>query len=80
MATTSYFEEALSPVDTDGKANPSSLMTTLEVLISSYSGEHRLYLKVTDPNGDERSFPLSHRQAVALHGGLERACHYLQYI
>lgn len=80
MATTSYFEEQLSPAGADGKVDPSGLTTTFEILVSSFSGEHKIYLKVVDPNGDERSFPLGRRQAVAIHNGLERACHYLQYI
>jgi len=80
MATTSYFEADLPTAAGNGKADDSAPKTTVEILVSSYSGEHILYLKIIDADGDEKSFVLSKQHAVDLLEGLERAASYLRYI
>ena len=59
MATNSYFEAALPIAGAKGRADDSLANTSIEILVSSYSGEHVVYLKIADPNGDERSLVLS---------------------
>lgn len=80
MGTTAYFEGELPPLGGDGKPDLSGPTTTFEVVVSSFSGEHRLYLKIVDAKGDELLLSLDKANAVALHEGLERAAFYLRYI
>ena len=80
MATTSYFEEHLASPDDAGKPKLDESKSTLEILVSSYSGTHRLYLKVIDPEGTANSLILDKDNAVKLLEGLERAAFYLRYI
>jgi hypothetical protein len=80
MATTSYLEAQLPIANAMGKADESSRKTTVELLVSSYSGEHRIYLKVIEPDGQERPLILDRENAVALLDGLERAVSYLGYV
>ncbi|MBI3043574.1 MAG: hypothetical protein HYY78_12210 [Betaproteobacteria bacterium] len=80
MATTSYVLEILSPVGQNGKPDPYAPKTTFEVIVSSFSGEPLIYLRLADPRGGERAFALGKDQAITLHDGLTRAAAYLRYI
>ena len=80
MATTQYFETDLHPTAKSGMPDLKASTTYMELLISSFSGEHRIMIKLVDPKGKEQFFTLTREQAVALHDGIESACYYLQYI
>jgi hypothetical protein len=80
MATTSYFEAPLLVANAKGKADESSRKSTLEVLVSSYSGEHQIYLKTIGPDGREHMLIVDRGNTVALLDGLERAAFYLGYL
>jgi len=80
MATTSYFEEQLPAAGRNGTADTSAPKTTVEILVSSYSGKHDLYLKIVDSQGEEKSLVLNKHHAVQLLEGLQKAAFYLQYV
>lgn len=80
MATTSYFEERVSPVGQDGKPDAYAPKATLEILVSSFSGESLIYLRLVDGRSAERAFTLSRDQGIGLHDGIARAAAYLHYI
>jgi len=80
MATTMYAEEELYPVDKEsGKANKSEASTIFEVYVSNFFGDHQIYLKVTDENGDVKQFHVSKEQAQSLAHGFDGADAYIGY-
>lgn len=80
MATTSYFEAPLPVANSIGNADASSRRTTVELLVSSYSGKHQIYLKTIGSDGHELPMSLDKKDAVALLDGLERSTVYLGYL
>jgi hypothetical protein len=80
MGTTSYFEETLSMAGKDGNADPTAPETIVEVLVSSFSGKHQLYIRTTNADGDEYTHVLDKDQAIKLLEGLDKAAFYLGYI
>lgn len=81
MGGTTYFEEEV-PVagKTTGTVDSSVPPTTISLMVSSYSGTHQIYLRLTDEEGEYVTYLLNKEHAVALHEGIEKAAFYLQYI
>lgn len=80
MATTTYFEQELLATDKSSNADPSQPKSTLEIQVSSFSGEHQLYLAHEDGEGNQSYSVIGKKQAQELLEGLETAMHYLKYV
>jgi len=80
MATTSYFEEELFAVAKNGKADRNAPKILFEIYISSFSGEHQLYLKHKTNDSEEVYSIIEKDQALRMLEGLENAVHYLGYL
>lgn len=79
MTTTSYFEEKI-PIPNDiGKADENAQTNLVEIYVSSFSGEHELYLKHTDSEGKESRSIINKEQAKRMLSGLDSAMIYLGY-
>ena len=79
MATTSYFEQQLLATDNKSNADPKKQGCVLEILVSSFSGEHQLYLRHIDSKGIVSNSVIPKKQANELLDGLQDAMHYLSY-
>jgi hypothetical protein len=80
MAATSYYKEEIPSVDKDGKADNDKPANLFEIYISSFSGEHELYLKHIDGESNESYSIINKEQANRMLEGLENAMHYLRYL
>jgi hypothetical protein len=80
MATTSYFEQTLSATDERANADSRKPGCQLEILVSSLSGEHQLYIRHVDATGTESVSVVPRRQARELLKALEAAVSYLRYL
>jgi len=79
MATTMYFEADLAGLDSSANADLTNPTNKIEIYISSYSGEHQLYLKHIERGGKEVYSVITKYQAKQMLDGLEHAMGYLGY-
>lgn len=80
MSTTSYYDEDVYQSNDNGEPDKSVKPDHLELIISSYSGDHKLYMTYTDNQDREHKTVLPKEQAVKLYEQLQSALFYLGYI
>lgn len=80
MSTTVYFEDKLYPIDgQNGRADKTKQATEMELFRTNYYGDDQIYLKFTNPEGQENIFHLTKVQASELSEGLESIVNYIGY-
>lgn len=80
MSTTIYFEDKLYPTDKqNGRADKTQPATEIELFRTNYFENDQIYLKLTNPKGQESIFHLTKEQASDLSEGLENVVNYIGY-